>query len=965
MDCMGVSSTSGQQNAAATPARVSVAATIIVAAGVCAAWFAAGSAGMFARPLQITMTWLALGVAVVAGWPRRGQPLVDNLILAGSILIGVLCASTADPVAGALAVALILATIGRGQPGLDGRAVLLASLAATVLGVFRLVCTAIPAVWCLANGIGWVFGWLVGAVVQQPLDVGATYGGVDFLVMMAVLYAGWLIMTERPRTNHALVAALAILAAHVAYLALLAHAEKLADLIPAVDSRVEGEPKMVQWTWNESLRAALPWNLPLVAVILQMIAAAVMLRTGKWQPLPQEEPSEDRAPLASRHSSKDDARGNPRSKTPASAGETPVAPALERLLRFGPALLAIALPLIVALPLKFGRSDLSDKTILAYDRGLAQWEPPAYDKADPPAARRFGMLPRFVASLGGTFEKSKELTQEELDRADVLLLVHPDRPLPADQSTLVLDWVRSGGTLLLAASPQLYRRDAPQAVNALLDETSMAVADAAVKPAAEDWEQCCQPMAHPAASGVSDWRNRFGYSIGASVETHWPARPILAGRYAYAADRLAWETPGSLDALPTGAKYVPGARLGDVVLAAEERLGDGRIVLLADTAPLSDEGNVAAYEFTGRLLDYLANRGDSPQAPWRQILGLLAAVALVALLAWQLNPWRVSLAGAVLAITWVGCIALSRSATEVLPKGNHVAYIDASHLEPYSDRPRDDFGLGNFARTLMRNGYLPLLLPKLSEERLDRAGLLISIAPARPFSDNEREAVSQFVKKGHTFLCMVGAEHSAGSRRLLADFGMSVGVSPVLVGDNRHEPEPLGAWPMTVLVPTDDDPSPAQGDAAKPAKPAEAKTRSVDVQFYAAWPVTHGQNARPLVFDTKQRLAAPSRPPLPGQPKWKSDLKDGDAVEDLAVVVAQRHGEGMVVVIGDTYFAVNANPPRAPGAAGLPGNALFWRWLLSRETDITGGKPWIPPLSSPDAGVKESGQLLEPDEDEP
>ena len=154
------------------PPRVSAGATIIVVAGVCTAWFAAGSAGMFARPLQIAMTWLALGVAIIAGWPRRGQALTDTLILVGSVLVGLLCISTADPVAGTLSAALILAAIGRCQSGLDGRAVLLASLAAAVLGVFRLACTAIPAVWCLADSIGWVSGWLVGTVFQRPLDVG-------------------------------------------------------------------------------------------------------------------------------------------------------------------------------------------------------------------------------------------------------------------------------------------------------------------------------------------------------------------------------------------------------------------------------------------------------------------------------------------------------------------------------------------------------------------------------------------------------------------------------------------------------------------------------------------------------------------------------------------------------------------------------------------------------------------------
>jgi hypothetical protein len=962
-DCMGVSSSSGEQNVAATPTRVSAGAMLVVVAGICAAWFAAGSAGMFARPLQIAMTWLALGVAIVAGCvKKRGlSPFSpDNLILAGSVLIGLLCASTADPVAGALSVALVLAMIGRCLPGLDGRVVLLSSLAAAVLGIFRLASTAIPAIWCLANGIGRAFGWLVGAVVQQPLDVGATFGGVDFLVLMAVLYVGWLRLTERPRLNRAIIGAVAILAAQFVYLTVLAYSEYLSSLIPVVATSVENEPRLVLWTWNESLRAALPWNLPLLAVVLQAIVAAAMFRWAKWLPLPEEESAEERKVRYSRQ------EGSPNVAS--------TQPPLDRLLWIGPAVLAIAVPLIVALPLKFGRSDLSDKNVLAYDQGFAQWEPPAYYKADPPAARMFGMLPTFVESLGGTFERSKELSQEELDRAEVLLLVHPDQPLPADRLERVQAWVRGGGSLLVATSPQFDRRDAQQAVNALLDGTAMAVNDAAVKSAAENWEQSCQPMAHPAAAGVSDWRNRFGLSLGASVDTHWPARPILAGRFAFVAGRLAWETPGTADALPKGAKYVPGAKLGDIVLAAEQRLGDGRIVLLADTTPLSDDGNVAAYEFTGRLLDYLANRGDCPQAVWRQMLGLLAAVVLVAFLAWRPSAWRMAVPAALLAVSWVGCIALSHAATEVLPDGrrhkpNNVAYIDASHLEAYSDRPGDDYGLRNFARTLMRNGYLPLMLPKVSEERLERAGLLISIAPARPFSAGEREVVSEFIKKGHTLLCMVGAEQSATSNPLLVEYEMSLGFSPVPPGDDRREPEPLGAWEMRVLSASDGEATPAKGDAAKAAKRADAKMRYMDIRFFAAWPVAHGPDALAWVYDTKQRQAARSQSMLlgkPGQPALQSSdsEKSSDSVEQQAVVVSKRHGAGAVVVIGDTYFAINQNllPPSATGQP--PENAVFWRWLLSRVTDITDGKPWDPPPKTANAAIKENDQLLEPDDED-
>ena len=189
---MGDSSSSGEQNAVATPARVSVGATIIVVAGVCAAWFAAGSAGMFARPLQIAMTWLALGVAIVAGWPtarasagRRPDPrraasssglrALDGRSRGRRALGGVDPGHDRPLPAGPRRPRRAARVAGRGRArrlsarlhGHPGR---------LVPGQRRRVGLRLAR----------------RTVVQQPLDVGATYGGVDFLVLMAALYAGWL-----------------------------------------------------------------------------------------------------------------------------------------------------------------------------------------------------------------------------------------------------------------------------------------------------------------------------------------------------------------------------------------------------------------------------------------------------------------------------------------------------------------------------------------------------------------------------------------------------------------------------------------------------------------------------------------------------------------------------------------------------------------------------------------------------
>jgi hypothetical protein len=173
------------------------------------------------------------------------------------------------------------------------------------------------------------------------------------------------------------------------------------------------------------------------------------------------------------------------------------------------------------------------------------------------------------------------------------------------------------------------------------------------------------------------------------------------------------------------------------------------------------------------------------------------------------------------------------------------------------------------------------------------------IAPARPFSAAEREAVRGFVEAGGTLLCMVGAQEAAGSRELLADFAFTVPPSPVPPGSEIPEPEPLGAFRQTYT---------GTGKEAW------------YVQCYAGWEVTcDSPEARPLIL-------------------WS------DAKTNRPFVLKRPFGRGVVAVIGDSYFAVNENLESA--ANQVTDNVRFWRWLLTRITPQT---PWDPPPPKPEA----------------
>jgi len=854
---------------------------VVVAAlaAMLGAWIAAGSSGLLAQPLECAMTWTAATVAVIAVGPRGKRLLVVLLGAGVMIALGVLFPS--GEVHGVLSIALVVALLVPAEAGPGRQVLLITAVAVLALGVYRLAYTSIPTVWLLADGAGLFFGRAGSAISGRPLCVGATFGGIDLLVLMGGVYAGWLWFTAAPRPARAIWGVLAILAGHLLYLILLSLSTDLADALPPVpppeETRSYTPP---DWSWSDAVRTLLPWNMPALGVAIQLAIAGAMFRWARWRPIEQ-----GPAPAV----------GSPR------LGQA--------LTRFGPRCLAILVPILVSLSL--GGSDLSGKKLIVHEEGYLNWLKPEHGSYGRESAGMYGMLPSLVRSLGGSLRGSSDLAAEELADADVLLLLHPAQPWPREQLERIWAFVRGGGSLLLVAEPEIRKGGSASSFNEVLASasTGMVVRQDVAISQTVDWQGGLQPLAHPTTLGVDDRPARLGMVAGSSIRTQWPARPILVGRWG-------WSDPGSDAALRGLRRYDPGEKLGDLVLVAERRLGKGRLVVLADAFSLTNEGMVTAYPFAGRLLGYLANRSASPQAWWRQTLGLLACLMLVGLFGWRPSTMRLAGVSILLAASLAISAAASHRAGSVLPRSRastprepkvSVAYIDASHLEAYSEDGWSADGIAGLGLTLMRNGYLPFSLAEFTRRRLQQAEMLISIAPSRRFSKAERELVSDLVNSGGILVSTVGAEDARPSRPLLEQFDFYLAPSPVGPSDSAAENEPMGHYPnhygrfATEYLNAADY---GQGDY---------KAR---VWVHAGWPV--GCTAADVEILCR-------------------------GFDDLPLIIARRVGSGRVVLIGDSGFAMNKNLEAADGEPLNGGyeNAHFWRWLFSRLSDSR--KEWIPP----------------------
>lgn len=848
-----------------------------------AAWSAAGSLGVLGQPLRLALTWLLLSVSVVVLWPTQRRRW--GLLIAAGAMLALCLFFPANGLCDVLLVVAVLAALAAGQRGATQRVLLLCAFAALVLAIWQWATAFLPAAWLLADVTGAWLGHCAGGLTGRALEIGASFAGLDYLVLTVAFVGGWLWLVPGARWLRVGLMLASVVAVHLLYLAVLSVASDLLAMLPIPPPPEFPHPYVPPpWNWARAAAQLLPWNLPALAAVLYLPVLVALLRWTAW---PADSAEAERPPIDWRPKASE-GRFNPRT-----------VPVLA---------LVIALLVPFAGVLSLGPSQLHGKRFLANATGHMDWSEPQFDAYGRRSAGRYGMLPRFVESLGGQLAITTDFSAAELADTDVVLLLRPAGAMPAEQLDRIWEFVRGGGSLLVVAGPQLREGGLENSSNDVLQPTAMLVRRDVAISSTGSWQQVGRYLSHPATCGLASRSQQLGFTdSGASLALGWPARPLLVGRWG-------WSDPGC-DALLTNVfRWEAGERLGDVVLAAEQPWGRGTVIVLGDEACLTNEGNVRGFEWTGRLLSYLAHRWANPQALWRQCVTFLLLALLLGLVSWQPRPLTL------LAVAWTlsGSLALcdtaSRSASRVVPDGRllvggdgaaraGLAYIDGSHLEAYSDTDWGFDATNGLALTLMRNGYLTLRMPEVSRERLERAAVVVSIAPARGFTPAERQELKTFVERGGLLISTVGAEEAGPSAPLLADFGLRVPLSPVPTRGQGREPQPMGRFRSLYLNAKDY----GRGDY------------KVGVVFHVGWPVeAEGKDSEVLVHGER----------------------------DEPIVIARKVGDGRIVLIGDTGFAMNKNLEYIGGEPfeGRYENAHFWRWLLSR---MTGQPEWVPPEPPP------------------
>ncbi len=769
-------------------------------AALTAVWWATGAIGLSSPALRHTggaLFWL-LALAAVLSAARGGAIGFGRGIwwaVAPAVVGCILLTSWGDPMVAAAAGAIVPAVVAAVCPA---SAAVMRPLAFGFVGLaaYHAAYQWVPLFASAMDACAAAQSRLLGAITGRPIDLGPTFSGFEPLATVVCLAIAAVRVASGPKLRTILWTALGIAVAHFLFLYVMAHADRLIDLLPPRVEPPENEINFIgQWTWGNALHALLPWNLPALAVVLQALAAAAILAGT---------------------SRRTESNASPPAESSTRAGQ------FDELFRFGPAVLATIV--LLAAMLGSRAASLAEKKVLAYESGYLHWSRPEPARRDPPV-RSYGMLSTLVEMLGGKFARSPSLGDEELKSCDLLLVIHPDRPWEADTLDRIEQFVRQGGGLLVAAEPMIVEGERRSSYNELLDRFGIEVRRAVAIPAVDGWEHSLRPLAQPAAAVPPGRGNRFGMTVAAPIRTAGSAHCVLSGRYGAA-------VPGSEAAATGQGEYAAGNRLGDLCLAAECRFGRGRVIVLGDAAALTNDGLPGAWEFVSRLLARAAAPEQSDQhAPWRQALALAALAVLVALLIVRPEAVAMGSAAAAIAVFSIVLSLMMRFGSAGVPEGAAVrppalAYIDLGHANAVSDAPGQPFSITQFQRALMTAGMLPLWLDRITPERLEKAQLLVSPAPQRGFSSDEIAAIEAFVSGGGIFVCTIGAEEVRPVLPTLEQWGFHITPTPQPPGRAPAEPWPLSAFRQ---VYRDDRPNDY-------------------VQFYAGWPIDLGQGAEPLVL---------------------------------------------------------------------------------------------------------------------
>jgi len=677
-------------------------------------------------------------------------------------------------------------------------------------GLFLIFEKHSPIVWSAIQSFSVWFSRVIGAAGGRQLSISASFTGVYITLLFLSVSVALFFSSRRKKPVSLVLLVVAFLVANGIAIALghpLAHA-----MATVVRDSAEGVS-----AYNRILMSA-----PLLALCLGLIPLYVFTRIMH----PTIEPSPGKV--------------------------RPV---------FGGVGLSALLVSILILVLVAPARDTGQARIAFYREGYFNWMRPIHGEYGSRSSGMFGNLPVFAEALGFESITIDSINGSILTGVTVLFMINIDHELPAHSYEEIREFVERGGSLVMLGDHTFFKDERKNWLNAVLRPFKIKYNFDSGDYFVGGWLHSYSYPASPLTVGMSDEQNDVGSVVGASLRISYPAVPVIIGRYGFSDEG----NPDDEDGGYLGnLEYDPGERLGDVILAAAQNYGKGKVLIFGDTSGFVNPLMIDTYPFVNRVLTWLASDARIPAHGPRLTLSIVFLSLFILLTSVSgFSALRFLLMPILAIVPIILSQALFAGRVETPIRGDF-ALVDDSHYGRYPVEFWKPHGHMGLHLNLMRKGYLSFGMRDFDTHFLNSSRLLVLIAPSKAFTSGEITALDEYVRNGGNLLMAVGYEEKGASTSLLRHFGFDI------------ENTPLGSF-YTDVPGTD-----------------------LFVYFREAWPISYS----------------------------------GEDVEVIAghgeypAVVLKNHGEGRIVVFGDSGFFYNINLETEDEP--LTANIEFLSWLLDQ-----------------------------------
>ncbi|HEX7344086.1 MAG TPA: hypothetical protein VF398_07470, partial [bacterium] len=463
-----------------------------------------------------------------------------------------------------------------------------------------------------------------------------------------------------------------------------------------------------------------------------------------------------------------------------------------------PALIFLGV-IFTAWPPKTGRSD-HGKQVIFYNKGYLNWDLPQYGVYGQHAGGMFGLVPEYLRWRGFNVALKDSLNTGNLDSAGAVVFINLMDSLSSAEEEALHRFVNDGGSILLLGD-HTGLANIREPSNRLLKPYGIELNFDSAKPLRTGWAGSMIGAEHPLITNLGiDRLEPTGTDaatqiwIGASLKVAPPGRPLIIGRDGFSD---IGNEKNEKDGFLGDFRYKVNERLGNLVLLAEARSGNGKVLVFGDTSTIQNGALVRAGDWVVRIFDWLLTESSHASA-FVRFLGVLLLIAGVVLICMMRTDFLAMAAGS---LTLLVGVAISQyRIAAALPdrpaSWTETAYpralLDHSHASRTVLNQVSADGHWGLQNCLLRSQFLPQVMLRWDEQRLNEAKILIEIAPSKSFSRKEQNQMRDFMQRGGLLIFCCGTEEFDGSESLLKSYGLEpvyVPLGPAQVNDTVALPQ--------------------------------------------------------------------------------------------------------------------------------------------------------------------------------